>query len=163
MRGASAALAFVLLTLLAAGVPASRAAPDAASEPAAAPHVLHVVGADNFPPYLFRDEDGRPTGLVADEWALWAKKTGVHVDLQPVDWADAMHRVASGDADVIDTIFWSSERARMMDFTAPFADVREPIYAERSVQGLVDLHSLKGFHVARCPATCASTGCAPAA
>jgi PAS domain S-box-containing protein len=112
------------------------------------PRVIHVVGADNYPPYLFRDEDGRPTGLVADEWALWEKKTGVHVDLQPVDWADALRRVSDGEADVIDTIFWSSERARTMDFTAPFADVREPIYAESSVRGLVDLHSLRGFHVA---------------
>ena len=85
---------------------------------------------------------------MADEWALWEKKTGVHVDLQPVDWSDALRRVGNGDADVIDTIFWSSERARTMDFTAPFADVREPIYAESSVKGLVDLHSLKGFHVA---------------
>ncbi|MEO6449604.1 MAG: PAS domain-containing protein [Burkholderiaceae bacterium] len=114
----------------------------------ATPRVLHVVGADNYPPYLFRDEDGRPAGLVADEWALWEKKTGVRVDLQPVNWSDALRRVANSDADVIDTIFWSSERARTMDFTAPFADVREPIYAESSVKGLVDLHSLKGFHVA---------------
>ena len=112
------------------------------------PRVLHVVGADNYPPYLFRDEDGHPAGLVADEWALWERKTGVHVDLQPVDWADALARVADGRADVIDTIFWSSDRARTMDFTAPFADVREPIYADSSVKGLVDLHSLRGFHVA---------------
>jgi len=165
VRAALAALSVVVLPLLAGAAPASQAIPVAVSGPAASaaanvaappvgaastlpPHVLHVVGADNYPPYLFRDEDGRPTGLVADEWALWEKKTGVHVDLQPIDWADAMRRVANGDADVIDTIFWSSERARTMDFTAPFADVREPIYAESSVKGLVDLHSLKGFHVA---------------
>jgi PAS domain S-box-containing protein len=163
VRRATAALSLALLALLAAGALASPALPEAAAaaEPSAdpgsapagaasapAPRVLHVVGADNFPPYLFRDEDGRATGLVADEWALWEKKTGVHVDLQPVQWTDALRRVADGEADVIDTIFWSSERARTMDFTAPFADVREPIYAERSVKGLVDLHSLKGFHVA---------------
>ena len=165
MRAALTALTLALLPLLAGAVPASAVIPVAVSEPASSaaagvavpplaaastlpPRVIHVVGADNYPPYLFRDEDGRPTGLVADEWALWEKKTGVHVDLQPIDWADAMRRVANGDADVIDTIFWSSERARTMDFTAPFADVREPIYAESSVKGLVDLHSLKGFHVA---------------
>ena len=153
------ALAVLALALLGGAAPASRATPElppaastaasAAPSPATAtPRVLRVVGADNYPPYLFRDEDGHPTGLVADEWALWEKRTGVHVELQPVDWADAMRRVANGDADVIDTIFWSSDRARTMDFTAPFADVREPIYAERSVKGLVDLHSLRGFHVA---------------
>ena len=156
MRAWLAALTLGLPCAVAAAAPVVDEAPlGAVSSPAAAsgamatpPRVLHVVGADNYPPYLFRDEDGRPTGLVADEWALWEKKTGVHVDLQPVEWSEALRRVAKGDADVIDTIFWSSERARTMDFTAPFADVREPIYAESSVKGLVDLHSLHGFHVA---------------
>ena len=83
---------------------ATSAAPGASGASTTTPRVIHVVGADNYPPYLFRDEDGRPTGLVADEWALWEKKTGVHVDLQPIDWADAMRRVADGDADVVDTI-----------------------------------------------------------
>ena len=145
-------MSLTLLPLVANAAPDAPAViPPAVSAPAASsatPRVIHVVGADNYPPYLFRDEDGRPAGLVADEWALWEKKTGVHVDLQPVDWADALRRVSDGEADVIDTIFWSSERARTMDFTAPFADVREPIYAESSVKGLVDLHSLRGFHVA---------------
>ena len=158
MRAVLAALSLAAIPVLSGAVPAPGAAiPVAVSSatpaavpaaPPPTPRVLHVVGSDNYPPYLFRDEDGHPTGLVADEWALWEKKTGVHVDLQPVTWSDAMQRVANGDADVIDTIFWSSDRARTMDFTAPFADVREPIYAEAGVKGLVDLHSLKGFHVA---------------
>jgi len=131
-----------------ASTPAPVAAAAAATASMAAPRVLHVVGADNYPPYLFRDEDGRPAGLVADEWAAWSRKTGVQVDLQPIDWVDALRRVEDGRAEVIDTIFWSSERARTMDFTAPFADVREPIYADSSVRGLVDLHSLRGFRVA---------------
>ena len=158
MRAALAALSLALPPILGGAAPEGPAAiRPAVSTPAASiasgaspatPRVIHVVGADNYPPYLFRDEDGRPTGLVADEWALWEKKTGVHVDLQPVDWSDALRRVSDGQAEVIDTIFWSSERARTMDFTAPFADVREPIYAESGVKGLVDLHSLRGFHVA---------------
>jgi PAS domain S-box-containing protein len=150
VRGALTALSLALLPLLGGSALALPGIPGAVSTPAAstaAPRVLHVVGADNYPPYLFRDEDGRPQGLVADEWTLWEKKTGVHIDLQPVEWAEALRRVAGGDADVIDTIFWSSERARTMDFTAPFADVREPIYADSNVKGLVDLHSLRGFRV----------------
>jgi len=154
MRTACAAAALAGIGLVAAAAPAGGDIPvavPAASAPVsapAAPRVLRVVGSDNYPPYLFRDEDGRPRGLVADEWALWEKRTGVKVELAPVEWAEAMRRVASGEAQVIDTIFWSADRARTMDFTAPFADVREPIYAERSVQGLVDIHSLHGFHVA---------------
>src|SRR5437773_2424435 len=131
-RGTLAALSLMLLPIVASATPelptTMRDTVSASSAPvpvpATTPRVLHVVGADNYPPYLFRDEDGRPAGLVADEWALWEKKTGVHVDLQPVDWADALRRVSDSRADVIDTIFWSSDRARTMDFTAPFADVR---------------------------------------
>ena len=110
MRIALTALSLAALPFLAGAAPASSAIPIAVSAPASSatanvapppvaaastlpPRVIHVVGADNYPPYLFRDEDGRPTGLVADEWALWEKKTGVHVDLQPVDWADALRRV----------------------------------------------------------------------
>jgi PAS domain S-box-containing protein len=155
VRGALAALALASLPALSGATPElpttardTASTPAMSAAPAPTPRVLHVVGADNYPPYLFRDEDGRPAGLVADEWALWSRKTGVRVDLQPVDWAEALARIGDGRADVIDTIFWSSERARTMDFTAPFADVREPIYADSSVKGLVDLHSLRGFHVA---------------
>ena len=142
LQAALATSSLGLLSALAGAAPPGTAA---STQP---PHVLRVVGAESYPPYLFRDEEGRPTGLVADEWALWEKKTGVHVELEPVNWSDALRRVADGDADVIDTIFWSSDRARTLDFTAPFADVREPIYAESSVKGLVDLHSLRGLHVA---------------
>jgi PAS domain S-box-containing protein len=163
LRSALAALSFGMALAPAGAAPTiDTAIPDAVSASAAAsggvvpgpaastlpPHVLHVVGAESYPPYLFRDEDGHPAGLVADEWALWERKTGVHVDLQPINWSEALRRVANGDADVIDTLFWSSDRARTLDFTAPFADVREPIYAESSVKGLVDLRSLHGFHVA---------------
>ena len=149
-RIASMMLAFACaLSASADDIPSAVSSPSAASGAATtAPQVLRVVGADNYPPYLFRDEDGRAAGLVADEWALWSRKTGIRVDLEPVAWSDALHRLADGDADVIDTLFWSSERARTMDFTASFADVREPIYADDGVKGLVDLRSLKGFHVA---------------
>ncbi|MEP6504134.1 MAG: PAS domain-containing protein, partial [Betaproteobacteria bacterium] len=159
LRAALATLTFAAALAVPASAPADNAAiPPAVSTsaPAAAvaaaavsaSRVLHVVGSESFPPYLFRDEDGRAAGLVADEWALWEKKTGVRVDLQPINWSAALRRVANGDADVIDTIFWSSDRARTLDFTAPFADVRETIFAESSVKGLVDLRSLHGFHVA---------------
>jgi len=77
-RGALAALCLAAFAANACATPelpttireavAAPAAPVPASRPA--PRVLHVVGADNYPPYLFRDEDGRPAGLVADEWTL---------------------------------------------------------------------------------------------
>ena len=50
---------------------------------------LSVVSDDNYPPYVFRDASGKLRGILPDQWALWEQKTGVKVDLQAMDWAEA--------------------------------------------------------------------------
>src|SRR5262249_18606052 len=100
---------------------------------------LIVVGDEDYPPYLFRDEDGRATGLVADEWALWSAKTGVRVSLQPMSWAEAQRQIADGRADVIDTIFRSPARERELDFGSPYADIPATIYAANEIGAVTDL------------------------
>ena len=66
---------------------------------------------DNYPPYIFRDNEGRLQGILKDSWDLWARKTGVEVRLEATDWAKAQRIMQAGDADVIDTIFHSEARA----------------------------------------------------
>ena len=104
---------------------------------------------------------------MADEGAWWEKKTGVHVDLQPINWSEALRRVADGEADVIDTIFLDARRARTHRLhRAVRGRALSRSTAESSVKGLVDgiAAPLRGFHVAALAGdTCASTGCAPAA
>ncbi len=135
-----------------AGTP-GRAAEPAAPIPgpvsvAGAGHApLVVVAGDDYPPYLYRDEDGRTIGLLADEWALWARKTGVRVDLRAMNWAQAQVEMAAGHADVIDGIFRTPERDRTLDFTSPYADIPAAIYARSDVGGLTDVRSLHGLRV----------------
>ena len=50
-----------------------------ASGETSVPGTLRVISDDNFPPYLFRDADGKQTGYLVDLWALWSRKTGVPV------------------------------------------------------------------------------------
>ncbi len=64
------------LRQLAAGLACLGAALAAAAAPP-----LHVVGDDNYPPYLFRDETGQAQGYLVDLWQLWQRKTGVEVRL----------------------------------------------------------------------------------
>lgn len=35
---------------------------------------LRVITDDNYPPYLFRNPDGRVQGYLVDRWALFEKK-----------------------------------------------------------------------------------------
>src|SRR5512139_449741 len=84
---------------------------------------LRVVSDNNYPPYVFLGADGRPRGYVVDEWKLFEKKTGVHVDFVATDWDDAQRRLLTGRADVIEMIFETPKREPLYDFTEPYATV----------------------------------------
>ena len=132
-----------LVFLVAAGLPA------AAREDKPAPRPLVVVSDDNYPPYIFRDAQGRLMGILPDQWTLWQQKTGVPVDLQAMNWAEALHTMQEGRADVIDTIFRTPEREKVYDFTAPYARIEVPVFAHHSLGGIADIASLRGFTIAQ--------------
>jgi PAS domain S-box-containing protein len=121
------------------------AAPRAAPPPPVRENT--AVSDDNYPPYIFRDDDGVLRGILPDEWALWEAKTGVRVDLQAMDWAEAQRVMREKRADVIETIFRTPERDHLYDFTPPYAEIHVPVFAHRSLGGLTDPSSLRGFTI----------------
>jgi len=123
---------------LAAQTPSDSGAPGTA---------LSVAMDDNYPPYVFRDTDGKLNGYLVDFWKLWETKTGVPVELLASDWDKAQERMRSGQASVIDTIFQTPERERTLDFTAPYAQIPVSIYTHVGIGGITDLGSLQGFLV----------------
>jgi len=129
----------------AADPPASRPGPVTPHDPGRPP--LVVVGDENTPPYLFRDDAGNPAGLVADAWALWSTRTGVRVTLLPMSGADAQARIADGRADVIDTLSRDAGHDAQLDFAPPYADVPEAIYAASEVGAVTDLQALRALSV----------------
>ena len=111
------------------------------------PAPLRVVTDENYPPYLYRDSEGRQTGYLVDLWALWAAQTGRPVDLQGLQWAEAQTQVLEGKADVIDMIFRIPERESLYEFSKPYADLNIGIFSHPSISGLVDVKALRGFQV----------------
>ena len=57
---------------------------------------LRVITDDNYPPYLFRKDDGSVDGYLVDYWKLWEAKTGVAVTLIATDWESAQKKVLAG-------------------------------------------------------------------
>jgi len=108
---------------------------------------LVVVSDDNYPPYIFRGPDGKLCGILPDQWTLWEQKTGVKVDLQAMDWADAQRFMKERRADVIDTFFFTEERADLFDFTPSYAQIKVPVYVHKTLGGIGDIPSLKGFTI----------------
>lgn len=111
------------------------------------PRTIRVVTDDVYVPYVFRAEDGRLQGILIDQWRAWEKKTGLKVEIQGMDWADALQRMRAGEFDVIDTIVETEERRGYFDFTPPYATIEVPIFFRADISGITDLASLKGFPV----------------
>ncbi len=114
---------------------------------AASPPSITVVADNNYPPYIFRDATGQVVGILPDQWKLWEKKTGVSVQLKAMDWAEAQRVIQTGQADVIDTIFLTDERAQIYDFTPPYAKIEVPVFARNTLGGITDVDSLQGFSI----------------
>jgi two-component system sensor histidine kinase EvgS len=108
---------------------------------------LRVVMDNNYPPYVFTDASGSARGILIDRWRLWEEKTGRRAELHLMDWGEAMRRMEAGEFDVIDTIFYNEERARIYDFSKPYANLEVPVFFHRNISGITDAGSLKGFAV----------------
>jgi two-component system sensor histidine kinase/response regulator len=119
----------------------------ASADDAAEQRVLRVIGDDNYPPYLFRNQDGQAAGYLVDLWRLWETKTGVPVRIDVTNWAEAQRTLLRGDADVIENIYRTPEREPSYDFSAPYANLPVAIYSHDSIQGINDVAALRGFQI----------------
>lgn len=108
---------------------------------------VRVVMDNNYPPFVFRDGDGRLQGILVDQWRLWERKTGRKAELHAMDWNEALRRMQAGEFDVIDTIFLTENRARQYDYLPAYQKIEVPIYFDREISGIVDASSLTGFAV----------------
>ncbi len=108
---------------------------------------ITVVSDDSYPPYLFRSETGHLQGILKDEWQLWGKKTGINVHLVGMNWASAQKFMAEGKADVIDTLFYTKARAKLYDFSPPYATIEVPIFFDKRIESITDINALHGFVV----------------
>ncbi|MBN1167481.1 MAG: PAS domain S-box protein [Methanospirillaceae archaeon] len=109
---------------------------------------IRVVMEQNYPPFSMPGEDGEMIGITIDQWRLWEKKTGIPVTITGLVWEEAMERMRAGEFDIIDTLFYTKERAEFLEFTEPYATIDVSIFFNRNISGISDIRSLTGFQVA---------------
>ena len=108
---------------------------------------IRVISDDNFPPYIFREGDGEAKGYLVDLWKLWEEKTGNSVELIATNWADAQKMLLAGQADIIDAIYQTPAREADYEFSPAYTQVPVAIFAHKSISGIVDAESLRGFQI----------------
>ncbi len=111
------------------------------------PRVLRVVTDDNYPPYLFLNSAGQPEGYLVDLWKLWQARTGVRVDLEPMQWAAAQRAMHEGKADVIDMLYRTPVRDQLYTFSKPYSTQKVGIYVDHNIHGVTGPRSLQGFTI----------------
>jgi diguanylate cyclase (GGDEF)-like protein len=136
------ALAAIILILL-----PGEAATDGRAPALLAAGKLVVVTDDNYPPYLFRSATGELQGILRDKWLLWGQVNGVTVELQGTSWSRAQEMVRSGEADVIDALSQTPARAALYEFSTTPAAMEARVFFHKSVTGVNDAESLRGFVV----------------
>ncbi|OQY16226.1 MAG: amino acid ABC transporter substrate-binding protein, partial [Desulfobacteraceae bacterium 4572_35.1] len=76
---------------------------------------------DSFPPMGFRDATGKVVGFDIDLAREVAKRLGVKLKIQPVEWSGVILSLNRGDIDLV----WNGmtikpERAKRIDFSKPY-------------------------------------------
>lgn len=136
--------AFALISLLLTAFNCRAATPENFSSPKS----IRVVMDDNYPPYVFKNDQGELQGIIVDQWGLWEKNTGIHVEITGTDWGEAQRRMQAGEFDVIDTIFRNEKREAIYDFSKPYARLDVPLFFHEDISGIRGPEDLKGFLVA---------------
>src|SRR5207253_6314444 len=106
------------------------------------------LGVDaSWPPFEYRDEEGRYQGLAADYIKLIKERLGIKViPIEPVSWTEVLEQAKQGKLDLLPGIMSTPERQRYLSFTRPYLDFPIVILAhERGAQPqkLEDLYGLK--------------------
>ncbi len=106
------------------------------------------LGVDaSWPPFEFRDEQGRYRGLAADYIALIERRLGVRMrPVEPSSWSEVLDQAKAGRLDLLPGVMSTAERKSYLKFTRPYLDF--PIIIMARTDGpqprrLADLYDLR--------------------
>lgn len=110
--------------------------------------VLRVGIMTDYPPFGTVDASLKPQGYDIDMSALLAKAWGVRVEFVPVTAPNRVPTLQTGKADVMLNIGRSEERAKVVDFTQPYAPYYIGIYGTPGGAAVKGLPDLQGRNIA---------------
>ena len=102
---------------------------------------------DSFPPMGFRDENNKIVGYDIDLAKETAKRLGVELVTQPIDWNAKEQELNTGKIDCIWNGFTiTADREKAMSFTKPYLKNAQVVVTKKG-SGYTTLASLKGKKV----------------
>ena len=101
----------------------------------------------SWPPFEFRDQDGRYQGLAADYISLIQERLGISLKpIEPSNWTEVLQQAKENRLDMLPGIMSTPERQKYLAFTRPYLDFPIVILAHKGgpqPRTLEDLYGLK--------------------
>ncbi|MBF0290316.1 MAG: transporter substrate-binding domain-containing protein, partial [SAR324 cluster bacterium] len=104
------------------------------------------LGKPDIPPLIYA-QDSKPVGLVVDLARSMAKKAGLKVEVQAMDWSVAQQKVQDGEADALLQINSTSEGKKIYEFSDPLLESFYCIFRKKSRSEIQGIDSLFGLTV----------------
>jgi len=108
------------------------------------------VGVDaSWPPFEYRDEEGRYSGLAADYIRLIQERLAIRLKpVEPASWTEVLKDARKGKLDLLPGIMSTPERQSYLSFTRPYLDFPIVILAHKGGPQPRTLRDLYGEKVA---------------
>lgn len=115
-----------------------------------AQHPNITLGIDpDWPPFEFRDDDGKYRGMASNFIALAADRLGIKMQAAPIDnWSDVLLAARRGEVDVLPSITPTPERAEYLSFTDPYIEFPMVIITRSDAPFIAGLEEMGGMRVA---------------
>lgn len=106
-----------------------------------------VVTDIDYPPFTYIDQDGKLVGISPKLWELFSQRTGIEIELIPMNWDDALQTAREGKTDIIDLIFVTEERKKFLDYSIEIYKLTSSIYYHDHLPTLRNLKDLTPYVV----------------
>jgi len=108
---------------------------------------VRIATGQDFIPFEYVDESGRPAGLVVDFWRLWSEKTGIAVEFMPAPWSQTLEMVRTGEADIHAGLNMTEERKTFLDYASPLLSTNSYLFTPKGLAFSGAFADLSGFKI----------------
>lgn len=136
---------WISVLLLAAGLLGGCASKTAAREGESLPKI--IVGSDSYPPYVYLDNNGDPTGIDVDIAEEAFRRMGYQAVFTTIDWEQKNNLLESGEIDCVWGCFSMAGREQQYQWAGPYMLSRQVI-AVNANSGIYTWDDLAGKTVA---------------
>lgn len=112
-------------------------------------HPTVLFGADwQWPPFEFRDSNGRHNGIAASYVDLIEQYSGLRIEVQTGVWSEVLEAVKNQQLDGLSGVVQTTDRSAYLNFTDPYLSVPTAVYLRTEEPAITQLSELHGLTVA---------------